>query len=112
MGSTGCLGVARIHAGRIEGEDGALAHFEKARELNPNYKPDTVLYQMGRAYEQIGKYREAFEQYQEALRHNPYSSFTLEALLKMDQSLKESGEEGCLSEETREVYRERLQRLK
>jgi tetratricopeptide (TPR) repeat protein len=80
------LGLALLKKGVLHGESNALSELKKTRELNPNYKPDIILYNIARTYEQMGKLEEAFQHYEESLQHNPFSSLALEAVLNLNQN--------------------------
>ena len=65
----GYLGVALFHQGLHRG---ALEEFTRALRINPHLKPnDSWMEWLGRAYYEVGRWQEAINSFEEAIRVQP-----------------------------------------
>jgi hypothetical protein len=80
------LGLALMERGEIKGEDGALAHFERVIEINPNYRPERVRFHIGKAHQELGELDAAMKHYRLAIQHAPMYSEALAAALELNRN--------------------------
>lgn len=77
------LGLAAALITMGQGEK-ALERLRTVQELNPNYKPEQVHFNLGRAYEALGRNDEAIDHYELATDRSPYNLGYLKKLLDLD----------------------------
>ncbi|MHC4945206.1 MAG: hypothetical protein ACYTG7_19495 [Planctomycetota bacterium] len=80
------LALGLLAKGEILGEEGALAHFNRVTEINPNYRPERVQFNIGRAYEELGRLADAMKHYRLSIEHLPFYGEALAAALELTKN--------------------------
>lgn len=101
------IGMHLLEEGKIEGEEGALAYFQKTEDANPNYRPERLNFKRAQAYEKLSRLPEAMERYRLALEHQPHYSEALLSALELNKN-PELDESSRLPREVQARYLQRL----